>query len=160
MTINFTKVGRRYKRLIRKIFDCAMKETQNDDLNSIISLTFVREENIKHLNKTSRGVDRVTDVLSFPMLEISYPQKIKDFSEDIVPDGSIYLGDIVICKKRAKEQAKEYGHSLKREIGFLALHGLLHVLGFDHIEQEDEKIMCEMANNILNQVGLERGKNV
>lgn len=161
MTINFSKVGPKYKHIIKKIFSLAIKKTQNTQTNLIVSLSFTNEEGIKKLNKISRGVDRVTDVLSFPMLDIKYPQKVDDFKSDIIPDGSMYLGDIVICKKRAKQQAKEYGHSLKREIGFLALHGLLHVLGYDHIDKGDEEVMSATANEILNEIGLVRGeKNV
>ena len=160
MIINFNKVSIGYRRLIKKIFAQALLQTKNNDLDLVMSVTFAKEKRIKELNKLSRNIDKVTDVLSFPMLDIKYPQKVKDFSDEIIPDGTLYLGDIVICKKRAKEQAKEYEHSLKREIGFLALHGLLHILGYDHIEAEDEKIMTETAKVILDNVGLKRGKNV
>ena len=146
--------------MIRKIYNRALQETKNDDMNIIASVTFVNEEKIRSLNKISRDVDRVTDVLSFPMLDIKYPQKVNEFLAEVNPDGTLYLGDVVICIKRAKEQAKEYGHSLKREIGFLALHGLLHILGYDHIEKKDEEIMFSTADKILNSVGLKRGKNV
>lgn len=160
MTINFEKVSWRYRRLIKKIYEKAAEETQNNDMNIVLSVTFVNEGRIRELNKVSRNIDSVTDVLSFPMLEIKYPQKIQEFDFEENPDGTIYIGDVVICVKRAKEQAKEYGHSLKREIGFLALHGLLHVLGYDHIEKNDEKIMSETANKILDQLDLKRGENV
>lgn len=160
MIINFNKVHLGKRNLIRKIYNKALEETKNDDMNIVVSVTFVNEEKIRELNKISRNVDRVTDVLSFPMLDIKYPQKVNSFSDEVNPDGTLYLGDVVICTKRAKEQAKEYGHSFKREIGFLALHGLLHILGYDHIEKEDEKIMFSTADKILNSVGLKRGKNV
>ncbi len=160
MIINFNKVHLGYRNLIRKIYNRALQETKNDDMNIIASVTFVNEEKIRSLNKISRDVDRVTDVLSFPMLDIKYPQKVNEFLAEVNPDGTLYLGDVVICIKRAKEQAKEYGHSLKREIGFLALHGLLHILGYDHIEKEDEEVMFSTADKILNSVGLKRGKNV
>ncbi len=160
MIINFNKVHLGKRNLIRKIYNKALEETKNDDMNIVVSVTFVNEEKIRELNKISRNVDRVTDVLSFPMLDIKYPQKVNSFSDEVNPDGTLYLGDVVICTKRAKEQAKEYGHSFKREIGFLALHGLLHILGYDHIEKEDEEIMFSTADKILNSVGLKRGKNV
>lgn len=160
MIINFNKVHLGKRNLIRKIYNKALEETKNDDMNIVVSVTFVNEEKIRELNKISRNVDRVTDVLSFPMLDIKYPQKVNSFSDEVNPDGTLYLGDVVICTKRAKEQAKEYGHGFKREIGFLALHGLLHILGYDHIEKEDEEIMFSTADKILNSVGLKRGKNV
>ena len=160
MILNYDKVGFKYRRLITKVFDKALKETGNDEMNVIITVSFVDEKRIQELNKISRNVDKITDVLSFPMLDIKYPQKVKDFKDEIIPDGTLYLGDIVICKKRAKQQAKDYKHSLKREIGFLALHGLLHILGYDHIEKEDEVVMFKTAKDILDSLGLKRGQNV
>lgn len=160
MIVNFNKVGLRYKRLIRKVFQKAIEKTGNENVEIIVSVAFVKEERIKELNKISRNVDRVTDVLSFPMLDIHYPQKISEFSHEFLPDGFVYLGDVVICKKRAKQQAKEFGHSSKREICFLALHGFLHVLGYDHIEKDDEEVMQNMAKNILDDIGIKRGGNV
>ena len=115
-----------------------------------------KKNRIKELNNLYRKVDRETDVLSFPMLDIVYPQSVKDFKEEYAPDGSLYLGDIVICPKIAKKQAKQYGHSKKREIGFLALHGFLHILGYDHIESEDEKVMMETSERVLNEMELKR----
>lgn len=160
MILNFDKVNIRFRGIIRKVFNKTLEKTQNNDVELVVSLSFVKEKRIKKLNKISRNIDKVTDVLSFPMLNIKYPQKVSEFKDDIIPDGTLYLGDIVICKKRAKEQAKEYGHSLKREIVFLALHGLLHILGYDHIEKEDEEVMFSLANEILDEMGIKRGKNV
>ncbi len=156
MIVNFENVGFRYKRLIKRIFNCATKETKNDLKNAIITVSFTNEDNIKKLNQEYRKVDKVTDVLSFPMLDIKYPQKLKDCMKEVSPDGSLYIGDVVICLNVAKKQAKLYKHSTKREVGFLALHGLLHVLGYDHIESEDEKIMNETANFILNKLNIKR----
>lgn len=161
MYINFEYVGRKYKKLIQTIFDEALKVTENQHDNLWLTLTFVKKERIQELNKAYRKVDKVTDVLSFPMLNISHPQKLEDFKKENEPDGSLYLGDIVICKKVAKEQAKKFGHSKKREVGFLALHGLLHLLGYDHIESEDEEIMTKTSKQILDNLEITRGdKNV
>lgn len=160
MQINFEKVNFSSRRLISKIYTVAMEETQNDLKGCVITVSFTNEKRIKELNNQYRKVDRATDVLSFPMLDIVYPQKLKEFSKEKSPDGTLYLGDVVICPKIAKKQAKEYGHSKKREIGFLALHGLLHVIGYDHIKEDDEKIMTQTAENILNKLNIKRGKNV
>lgn len=160
MQINFEKVPFCSRRLITKIYHAAMLETQNELNGSMITVSFADEERIKDLNNQYRKVDRATDVLSFPMLDIVYPHKLKEFAKEKSPDGTLYLGDVVICPKIAKKQAKEYGHSKKREIGFLALHGLLHVLGYDHIEEKDEKIMTETAEKILDSLKLRRGKHV
>ena len=103
-------------------------------------------EEIQRLNASYRNIDRVTDVLTFPAWEgdkIASP-----------PDG--YLGDIAICLERALEQAEEYGHSPERELAFLAVHGALHLLGYDHMNPEDEREMFRRQNEILNAMGMTR----
>ncbi|MBQ8444391.1 MAG: rRNA maturation RNase YbeY [Clostridia bacterium] len=160
MIINFEGVGHRYKKLIKKIYQKALELTDNDIDGLEITVSFVKGDKIREYNKQYRKVDRVTDVLSFPMLNINYSQKVSQFMDDVLPNGVVYLGDVVICKKVAKRQAKEYGHSLKREVGFLALHGLLHVLGYDHIEKEDEVVMMAKSDEILSALGIERKRNV
>ncbi len=157
MKIYFNNVCFYYRNLIKKVFLTALKELDNNFQNIVINLSFKSQEEIRQLNKTFRNVDRATDVLSFPFLEIKYGEKVADFKEDINPDGTIDLGDIVICKQVAKKQAKEYKHSLKREIAFLSLHGLLHLLGYDHIEKEDEIVMNQCADKILNKLKIKRG---
>ena len=156
MVIQFDKIDFFTRKLIKKIFSVALLSTNNFSVECEVNLYFVKEEKIKELNKRFRGINKVTDVLSFPLLDIKYPQKLKKFEEEISPDGVLRLGDIVICKERAKEQAKQLGHSLKREIAFLSLHGLLHLLGYDHIEKDDEKLMMETAEKILKAFGAER----
>lgn len=157
MKIYFNNVRFYYRNLIKKVFLTALKELDNNFQNIVINLSFKSQEEIRQLNKTFRNVDRATDVLSFPFLEIKYGEKVADFKEDINPDGTIDLGDIVICKQVAKKQAKEYKHSLKREIAFLSLHGLLHLLGYDHIEKKDEIVMNQCADKILNKLKIKRG---
>jgi len=103
-------------------------------------------EEIQRLNAGYRNIDRVTDVLTFPAWEgdaILCP-----------PDG--YLGDIAICFERAEEQAEEYGHTLERELAFLAAHGALHLLGYDHMDAENEKKMIARQEEILNELGYTR----
>ncbi len=160
MKINFEKVGIKYRRLITKIFLKTEEYTKNYFKDSVVTVSFVNKDRIKDLNMQYRKVDRVTDVLSFPMLDINYNQHIKDFIKEVSPDGFLYLGDIVICPKKAKQQAKEYGHSKKREVAFLALHGLLHLYGYDHINEEDEKIMKQTRKKILESLNIKRMNNV
>ncbi len=119
-------------------------------------LSFADEEEIRTLNREYRGVDAVTDVLSFPALEGKEGRVV--FSEfDRNPEtGKLMLGDVVLCRARAAEQAEEYGHSLEREIGYLELHSLLHLVGFDHMTEEDRRAMREAEEKILAKVGLER----
>lgn len=124
-----------------------------------VNLKFVSPEEIRTLNKTTRGIDRVTDVLSYPYTNVKVGQKLKlkDYVCDIDPtDHKLLLGDIVLCVERAKEQAKEYGHSVKREICFLFCHAMLHLMGYDHIELEDEKIMTAKQAEILNSLNITR----
>lgn len=106
-----------------------------------VSVTIVDNQKIQEINKTYRNIDRPTDVISFAFM---------DENEIIYPEGfPVSLGDIYISYNRAQEQAKEYGHSLSREMNFLALHGFLHLLGFNHETDEDEKIMFTLQDEIL-----------
>ncbi|MDE5602142.1 MAG: rRNA maturation RNase YbeY, partial [Clostridia bacterium] len=102
------------------------------------------------LNNSARGVDKVTDVLSFPCFD-KLPLPVKENSfQDCDYDGKrVMLGSIMICRQRAQEQAEEFGHSYARELGFLTCHGLLHLLGFDHIEKDDEEIMTAHQREIM-----------
>ena len=156
MILDFDKVKHKYRKIIRKIYDEALKETNNDLPNVWLTVSFVKKERIRDLNRMYRKVDRFTDVLSFPMLDIVYPQTLKDYQSEYSPDGNLYLGDVVICPKVAKWQAKLYDHSKKREIAFLALHGLLHILGYDHLNSEEEAIMMDTSEKILEKAGLKR----
>ena len=146
MIVNFNNFGdKNLKQKITEIYEIALKETHNKS-NVVIDVTIVGRNTIRELNKEHRNVDRVTDVLSFPLLEN------EELKSDLMHDENIQteLGDIVICKSRAIEQAKEYGHSLERELCFLALHGFLHVLGYDHMQKEDEMVMFPLQDKILN----------
>lgn len=146
-----------YKNTINKIFEEAEKILEEDFSEVNVSINFVKAEEIRDLNKRFREIDRATDVLSFPNLNKKPNQNLKEFEEERnIDDGLLFLGDIVICREVAKRQAKEYGHGMKREICFLALHGLLHLLGYDHIEKEDEVQMQATANKILQAVGVNR----
>ena len=114
--------------------------------NVIFNIIIVSKEKIQEINKTYRNIDRVTDVISFAL---------EDDDSFIKTDFRV-LGDIYICLDKAKEQAQDYGHSLKREISFLTIHGLLHLLGYDHMTETDEKEMFGLQEMILNEYGLER----
>lgn len=118
--------------------------------DSEVSVTFTDNDNIRKLNAEYRNIDRSTDVLSFPMY---------DFSDgDFPPENKkVMLGDIVISVERAIEQAEEYGHSLRREISFLTVHSVLHLLGYDHeISEKDEQEMFELQDKIMESLGISR----
>ncbi|WP_067837026.1 rRNA maturation RNase YbeY [Amphibacillus sediminis] len=116
-----------------------------------VSVNFVDNQNIQELNRNYRQVDRPTDVISFALQEQG-EEELAIIGEEL----PITLGDIVISVEKAQEQAEEYKHSLAREFGFLALHGFLHLLGYDHINESDEKEMFARQEALLNDFGLPR----
>ena len=137
------------KLLVRRCCKAVLSE-ENIDGKSEISVTFVDNEAIHELNKQHRNIDRETDVLSFPLGE--------DGIYDINPsNGAKLLGDIVISAEKAVEQAKLYNHSLQREIGFLTVHSMLHLLGYDHEKGGIEEVrMREKEEKVLTKLGLKR----
>ena len=129
---------------VKKIVEFAL-EYQNIN-NAIFNIIIVDEEKIRYLNKNYRNKDSVTDVISFAL---------EDDDIFIKTDMRI-LGDIYICLKRAKDQSVEYGHSFLREISFLTIHGLLHLLGYDHMNSDEEKDMFELQERILSEYGIKK----
>ncbi|MDY2880845.1 MAG: rRNA maturation RNase YbeY [Candidatus Borkfalkiaceae bacterium] len=130
---------------------------QTDEL--AVELSFVSPEEIRDLNGRFRGVDRVTDVLSFPYLDGVRHRVIdrRDFPCDVDEEtGRVLIGSVCVCTERAAEQAESYGHSLKRELTYLALHGFLHCFGYDHIVEEDEREMSALAEEIMREIGVGR----
>lgn len=125
---------------------CLEKEGIPEE-NCEFSVSFVDREEIKELNSTYRGVDKVTDVLSFPQFE--------DFNK-LPEDQIICLGDIVICEDRAKEQAEEFGHSYEREIIYLFTHSILHLLGYDHMDEEEKTEMRQREEEVMTELKLKR----
>lgn len=126
-----------YQKLIQSIFKPLGSKKE-------FNIIFVSKEEIQRINREFRKIDRVTDVISFSLCD----------DEELVPTNE--LGDIFICVDRAIEQAKEYEHSISREIAFLAVHGYLHLCGFDHMTKEDEEIMFKKQEDILNKAGITR----
>ena len=117
----------------------------------IIGVSIVDNETIHQINRDYRNIDRPTDVISFAFMDDDKNRDEKLHSKTVVD-----LGEIYISLEKAIEQAKEYNHSLKRELTFLFLHGLLHLLGYDHMKEEDEKIMFNLQDEILNLKGVTR----
>lgn len=126
-------------------------ETEGVKEGSEVSVTFVDNERIQEINREYRDKDQPTDVISFAMEEMGEGEMA--IIGDDIPK---LLGDIIISIPRAREQAEEYGHSFARELGFLAVHGFLHLLGYDHMTKEDEEKMFTRQNKILEAYGLER----
>ncbi|WP_241961426.1 rRNA maturation RNase YbeY, partial [Staphylococcus gallinarum] len=124
------------------------KDQEQIEGEAELSVTFVDKDEIQEINKTYRDKDKVTDVISFALEE--------DEPEITGLDMPRVLGDIIICTDVANEQAESYGHSFERELGFLALHGFLHLLGYDHMNETDEQEMFGRQDQILNAYGLTR----
>ncbi len=136
--------------MINNLLSIAAKEENVID-KAELSITFVDNETIQQINREYRGKDAPTDVISFALEEMG-----EDEVEIVGENLPRVLGDIIISIPKAKEQAKEYGHSFEREIGFLTVHGFLHLLGYDHETKEDEKEMIEKQEKILEKFGLKR----
>ncbi len=155
--INFYNVPEKQQKLIKKVYRAALKHFGQSDVFSV-EIEIVSADEIRQINNDERGVDRVTDVLSFPTLTInSLPVTKKQYPMDIDYDsGKLLLGDIVICYDKVKEQAAEYGHSEEREAAYLTLHGILHLLGFDHETEEDKAVMRMHEEAVLNQLNITR----
>lgn len=121
-----------------------------------ISVMLADNEGIQALNAMHRNIDRPTDVLSFPMFEYDEDGEIIEDYAEFNEMGDLCLGDIVISLERAQEQAEEYGHSFVREVTFLTVHSMLHLLGYDHMTPEDEEEMFGYQNEILEEMGISR----
>ena len=136
--------GYKNYKYLKKVLKAALKHEKIN--NAVFSVIFVNEHDIKKINNSYRNIDKVTDVISFAFED----------NGKLVYNNVRLLGEIYICIPRMIEQAKEYGHSEKRELSFLAVHGLLHLLGYDHMKEEDEKIMFELQERILDSYGIKR----
>lgn len=168
MKINFNKklANFRYIKLISQAYDYALAYLNVPFRDLEVDINFVGVDEIHRQNKEFRSVDKPTDVLSYPnLLEygVTDAQVIADTLEkekymaDFNPEtGYIMLGCITICKEIVFKQAKEYGNSKKREMTYMAVHGLLHLLGFDHMKEEDKKQMREVEEKIMSFVKLGR----
>lgn len=124
------------------------------DCGLAVEIIICDEEYIRKLNAETRGVDAVTDVLSYPSLDNIRGAILKkaDYPADLDEEGNLFLGSIAICRKRAEEQSEEYGHSYFRELNYLAAHGVLHLLGYDHIEDNDRAQMREREERVLKKI--------
>jgi len=130
--------------IIEEYISFLVKNRQID--NAIFNIIFVSSEEIHKINKEYRNVDRVTDVISFALED----------TPDVIDSEFRMLGDIYICLDKVYEQAKLYNHSNLREMCFLITHGLLHLLGYDHMEEDEEKVMFSLQEELLNEYGIKR----
>jgi probable rRNA maturation factor len=143
--------------LIERSIELCMK-SENLDKAYEVSVLIVDDEEIRAINKEHRDIDKATDVLSYPMVEFVNGELISDEGDYDMDLDELMLGDIIISAETAKRQAEEYEHSFEREIAFLTAHSCFHLLGYDHMEQNEEKIMISKQESILQQMGLTRNE--
>ena len=143
----FNQTDRDYEEfdVVLKVLDSALKKENLDNVS--FNLIIVDNEYIHELNRTYRNIDRVTDVITFAL---------EDDDSLVLPTEERVLGDIYISIDKAISQAEEYGHSLLRELSFLAVHGFYHLLGYDHMTEEDEKVMFKKQEEVLSEYGISR----
>ena len=147
--LNIEKGKEDWERIVEKVLKKCFEEEGLIDSKLIMTITFTTPEEIRKINKKYRKIDKATDVLSFPMFEkaeLDEKIKNKDFLYEDV------LGDVIISIDKVKEQAEEYGHSFERELSYMLVHGFYHLLGYDHIEEQDKKIMRPKEEKILNEL--------
>ena len=142
-----------YEKTVEKVLYKCFEEEGLLASKLIITITFTTPEDIRKINKKYRKIDKATDVLSFPMFE-------KDELDEKIKNGDFpyedVLGDVIISIEKVREQAEEYGHSFERELSYMLVHGFYHLMGYDHIEEEDKKIMRPKEEKILNELKITR----
>lgn len=138
-----------YKEIIKKVLKKCFEIEKLENKNLYVNVVLTNAKNIKSINKEHRGIDKETDVLSFPMFEKNEIANLDNTNEDI-------LGDMVISIERVEEQAKEYGHSFERELAYMVVHSFYHLLGYDHMTEEEKKEMREKEENVLGILGIRR----
>lgn len=147
--INFLDIeeNEEYINTLTKVINKCFEEENISDKNLYVNIVLTTPENIRKINKEHRDIDKETDVLSFPMFEKEELEQRKELNQDI-------LGDIVISIQRVKEQAIEYEHSFERELAYMAVHGFYHLMGYDHIDENDKIIMRQKEENVLNKLNI------
>ena len=148
------KENKEYEELAKKVIEKCFQIEKMTNTKLVITITFTNPENIRKINKQYRNIDKETDVLSFPMFEREELQeKLKNNSfthEDI-------LGDIVISIEQVEKQAKEYEHSFERELSYMIVHGFYHLMGYDHMVEDEKQEMREKEDRVLESLNITRG---
>jgi probable rRNA maturation factor len=157
---NLEELNKKHEDIINKVIAVSLK-IEECPYEVEVSVTITDNEEIRKINDEFRNMDKPTDVLSFPLIEYYKPGDFSVVEEDDdelfdLDTGELMLGDIIISMEKAEDQAKEYGHSIEREIGFLTAHSMLHLMGYDHMEVDEEKLMKQKQEEILSKVGLVR----
>ena len=154
LEINFLDINENqsYVLTINNVLKEAFKEERILDKNVYINLILTNPQNIKEINKKYRNIDKETDVLSFPMFEKHEIEELKNSKNAFID----VLGDIIISIERVEQQAKEYNHSFERELSYMVIHGFYHLMGYDHMTEEEKGEMREKEEKILNKLNINR----
>jgi len=145
--------NKEYEDIIKKVVEKCFKEEKLENSKLYISIILTTPEHIHQINKQYRNIDKETDVLSFPMFE---KEELDEKIEKQNFEHEDVLGDIIISIEKVKGQAKEYGHSFEREFSYMLVHGFYHLMGYDHIEEEDKVKMRPKEEKVLNKLGMRR----
>lgn len=153
--INYNNIeeNEEYNKIIHTIIKKCFEEEGLDKLKIYINIILTNPEEIRKINKEYRNIDKETDCLSFPMFEKEEIEELIKQKENITLD---ILGDVVVSIERVYKQAKEYNHSFERELAYMVVHGFYHLMGYDHMEEEDKTIMREKEENILQNLNITR----
>ncbi len=149
--INFLDVDetKEYDEIVGQVINKCFEEENLLNKKLYVNIVLTTAENIRNINREHRGIDKETDVLSFPMFEANEIENINPETEDV-------LGDVVISLEQIKKQAKEYGHTLERELAYMLVHSFYHLMGYDHMKEEDKKTMRAKEDIILEKLNITR----
>ena len=151
LELNYLEIeeNKEYEEIIRKVLNKCFEEEKLENKKLYVNVVLTDSKNIQSINKKHRGIDRPTDVLSFPMLKKGELDNLKIKNEDI-------LGDMVISIEKVKQQGEEYGHTFKRELAYMVVHSFYHLLGYDHMTKNDKKEMRQKEEDILQKLDINR----
>lgn len=158
---NKIEVTEELETVIRDVIEYTLKEEELL-MDNEVSVILIDNEEIKEINAKQRGIDKVTDVLSFPMLHYPKDKVFKDvfinheFDQSDLYDGRLVVGDVALSLEKSKEQSEEFGHSFTRECAYLTVHSILHLLGYDHMEETEKNIMRKREEEILSNFKISR----
>ncbi len=158
---NKIEVTRELETVIKDVIEYTLRE-EKLFIDNEVSVIFIDNEEIKEINLKQRGIDKITDVLSFPMLNYPDNKVFKDvyvnyeFDQSDLYDDKLVIGDVALSLEKSKQQSEEFGHSFNRECAYLTVHSILHLLGYDHMEEAQKNIMRKREEEILNNFNISR----
>ncbi|MBR3673414.1 MAG: rRNA maturation RNase YbeY [Clostridia bacterium] len=153
LVYNGVEENAEYEKIINLVIDKCFSVEKLEKLNLYISITLTTPEEIRKINNEFRNIDKETDVLSFPMFEKNELDEMVQAGKNEIPET---IGDVIVSIERVQEQAKEYGHGFERELAYMVVHGFYHLMGYDHIVEEDKVVMRAKEENVLNKLNIIR----